>query len=220
MPATGYSKSDVRQAMARAYNEVFPAGYGYEFAGMAREEDANAGSNMTIYIYGICVLLIYLILACLYNSVWIPFAVLLVLPFGLFGTYLFAKPLELVLSNGNNIYLQTGVVMLIGLLAKTAILITEFAVQHHKQGETAAEAAFGAAKDRLRPIMMTVMTMIIGMIPLAIETGAGARGNMSLAFGVIGGMALGTLAMLFVVPVFYIFFQNIHDKFSPKEVEE
>ena len=220
MPATGYSKSDVRQAMARAYNEVFPAGYGYEFAGMAREEDANAGSNMTIYIYGICVLLIYLILACLYNSVWIPFAVLLVLPFGLFGTYLFAKPLELVLGNGNNIYLQTGVVMLIGLLAKTAILITEFAVQHHKQGETAAEAAFGAAKDRLRPIMMTVMTMIIGMIPLAIETGAGARGNMSLAFGVIGGMALGTLAMLFVVPVFYIFFQNIHDKFSSKEVEE
>ena len=220
MPAAGYAKSDVRRAMERVHKEVFPAGYGYEYAGMAREEDANAGSNMTIYIYGICVLLIYLILACLYNSVWIPFAVLLVLPFGLFGTYLFAKPLELLLANGNNIYLQTGVVMLIGLLAKTAILITEFAVQHHKQGETATEAALGAAKDRLRPIMMTVMTMIIGMIPLAIETGAGARGNMSLAFGVIGGMAIGTLAMLFVVPVFYIFFQNIHDKFSPKEVEE
>lgn len=220
MPAAGYAKSDVRRAMERVHKEVFPAGYGYEFAGMAREENANSGSNMTLYIYGICILLIYLILACLYNSLWIPFAVLLVLPFGLFGTYLFAKPLEMLLANGNNIYLQTGVVMLIGLLAKTAILITEFAVQHHQQGETAMEAAFGAAKDRLRPIMMTVMTMIIGMIPLAIETGAGARGNMSLAFGVIGGMAIGTLAMLFVVPVFYVFFQNIHDKFSPKEVEE
>ena len=220
MPAAGYSKSDVRQAMERIHKEVFPAGYGYEFAGMAREENANSGSNMTLYIYGICVLLIYLILACLYNSVWIPFAVLLVLPFGLFGTYLLARPLELLLGNGNNIYLQTGVIMLIGLLAKTAILITEFAVQHHEQGETAAEAALGAAKDRLRPIIMTVMTMIIGMIPLAVETGAGARGNMSLAIGVIGGMALGTVAMLFVVPMFYIFFQNIHDKLSPKKVEE
>ncbi len=220
MPSDGYTKSDVRKEIARVAQEVFPIGYGYEYAGMAREEAKSADSNMTVFIYAICILLIYLILACLYNSVWIPWAVILTVPFGLLGSYLLAKPLEVLLGNGNNVYLQTGIIMLIGLLCKTAILITEFAVQHHESGETIVQAALGAAKDRLRPIMMTVMTMVIGMVPLAIESGAGARGNWSLAYGVIGGMCIGTVALLFVTPAFYIVFQNIHDKFAPKDIDD
>ncbi len=220
MPGGDYTKSDLRKEIERIYSEVYPAGYGYEYAGMAREENASANSNMTLYIYCLCVLLIYLILSCLYNSVWIPFAVIMTVPFGLFGSFLFVKPLEYLMGNGNNVYLQTGVIMLIGLLCKTAILITEFAVQHHAEGETIFQSALGAAKDRLRPILMTVATMILGMLPLAIESGAGARGNWSLAWGVIGGMTVGTVALLFVTPAFYIVFQSIHDKFSPARSEE
>lgn len=212
MPAAGYSKADVRKAIEETFNLVFPQGYSYEYAGMDREEVQTAESNMTGLIYCIIILLVYLILACLYNSLWIPFSVLLAIPAGLFGAYLFAKPLEWTLGNGNNIYMQTGVIMIMGLVAKTAILITEYAVQHHAKGETAFEAAFSAAKERLRPIMMTVMAMILGMVPLALETGAGARGNMSLAFCVIGGMCIGSVCLLFVTPAFYIVFQNIHDK--------
>lgn len=220
MPGGGATKSDVYKEVERIAAEVFPPGYGYEYSGMAREEVANSKSNMTVFIYGICILLIYLILACLYNSIWIPWAVILTIPFALLGSYLFAKPLELLLGNGNNVYLQTGVIMLIGLVSKTAILITEFAVQHHAEGHSAMDSALAAAKDRLRPIMMTVMSMIIGMIPLAIEAGAGARGNWSLAYGVIGGMTVGTISLLFTTPAFYIVFQTIHDKFAPKEVDD
>lgn len=220
MPGGGATKSDVYKEVDRIAAEVFPPGYGYEYSGMAREEVANSKSNMTVFIYGICILLIYLILACLYNSIWIPWAVILTIPFALLGSYLFAKPLELLLGNGNNVYLQTGVIMLIGLVSKTAILITEFAVQHHAEGHSAMDSALAAAKDRLRPIMMTVMSMIIGMIPLAIEAGAGARGNWSLAYGVIGGMTVGTISLLFTTPAFYIVFQTIHDKFAPKEVDD
>lgn len=220
MPGGSATKSDVYKEVERIASEVFPVGYGYEYAGMSREEVANSKSNMTIFIYGICILLIYLILACLYNSIWIPWAVILTIPFALLGSYLFAKPLEFLLGNGNNVYLQTGVIMLIGLVAKTAILITEFAVQHHAEGHSIMESAIGAARDRLRPIMMTVLTMIIGMIPLAIEAGAGARGNWSLAYGVIGGMTVGTISLLFTTPAFYIIFQTIHDKFATKDEED
>lgn len=221
MPGDGATKSDVYKEIERISAEVFPPGYGYEFAGMAREEVANSKSNMTLVIYGICILLIFLILACLYNSVWIPWAVILTIPFALLGSYIFVKPLEILMGNGNNVYLQTGVIMLIGLVAKTAILITEFAVQHHAEGHSVVESAVEAAKDRLRPILMTVMTMIIGMIPLAIEAGAGARGNWSLAYAVIGGMAIGTTALLFTTPAFYIVFQRLHDRFSsPVEEDE
>ncbi len=110
--------------------------------------------------------------------------------------------------------------MLIGLVSKTAILITEFAVQHHAEGHTILESAIGAAKDRFRPILMTVMSMIIGMVPLAIEAGAGARGNWSLAYAVIGGMTIGTIALLFTTPAFYIVFQTLHDKFTSKDEED
>ena len=220
MPATGYTSDHVRTAVQEVMAEVFPADYGYEYGGMAREEAENAGSNETILIYGIAILIVYLILACLYNSLFIPFAVLFSIPFGLFGAYLTVRPLETLMGVGVNVYVQTGVIMLMGLVAKTAILITEFAIQKREEGLSIFDAAIGACKDRLRPILMTVSTMVIGMIPLAIEGGAGAVGNKSLSLTVIGGMIVGIIAILFVTPAFYIFFQKVHEKLTPGEKEE
>ena len=210
-PAGGYSEAQAQKAIEEVFAEVFPrSGYGYEYGAMSRELAENAKSNTTGIIYLIAIFLIYLILACLYESWFIPFAVLLSVPFGLMGSFLISKLCGL----DNNIYLQAGVIMLIGLLAKTAILITEFAMEKHKQGLSIIEAAKGACQDRFRPILMTVFTMIVGMIPLIIEGGAGANGNRSLSIGVVGGMTIGIIAILFVVPAFYIIFQNLHDKFQ------
>ena len=220
MPAPGYTTAHVRTAVDEVMAEVMPPDYGYEYGGMAREEAESAGSNETVLIYGIAILIIYLILACLYNSVFIPFAVLFSIPFGLFGAYLTIRPLESILSTGANIYVQTGVIMLMGLVAKTAILITEFAIQKREEGMSIFDAAIGACKDRLRPILMTVSTMVIGMIPLAVEGGAGAVGNKSLSLTVIGGMIVGIIAILFVTPAFYMVFQKIHEKLTPSEKEE
>ena len=188
----------------------------YEYSGMSRELEETANSNATALIYVICAILIYLILASLYNSWFTPLAVLFSVPFGLMGAFVFAYFGNQLGFPGmdNNIYLQTGVIMLIGLLAKTAILITEFASERRAQGMAIVDAAFEACKERLRPILMTVLTMIIGMIPLVIEGGAGANGNRALALGVIGGMAIGTIALLFVVPAFFIVFQKLHEKFQ------
>ncbi len=220
LPAAGYTTAHVRTAIDEVMAEVFPADYGYEYGGMAREEAASAGSNETILIYGIAILIIYLILACLYNSIFIPFAVLFSIPFGLFGAYLIIRPLQTMMGVGANIYVQTGVIMLMGLVAKTAILITEFAIQKREEGLPIFDAAVGACKDRLRPILMTVSTMVIGMIPLIIEGGAGAVGNKSLALTVVGGMIVGIVAILFVTPAFYIFFQKVHEKLTPGEKNE
>ncbi len=210
-PAGGYSEAQAQKAIEEVFAEVFPrSGYGFEYGAMSRELAENAKSNTTGIIYLIAIFLIYLILACLYESWFIPFAVLLSVPFGLMGSFLTSKLCGL----DNNIYLQAGVIMLIGLLAKTAILITEFAVEKHKQGMSIIDAAKGACQDRFRPILMTVFTMIVGMIPLIIEGGAGANGNRSLSIGVVGGMTIGIIAILFVVPAFYIVFQTLHDKFQ------
>ncbi|MBR5663150.1 MAG: efflux RND transporter permease subunit, partial [Bacteroidales bacterium] len=160
--------------------------------------------------------LIYLILACLYNSLFIPLAVLLSIPFGMFGAYFVMRPLA-ALGININIYVQTGVIMLMGLVAKTAILITEFAMQKREEGLSPYDAAIGACKDRLRPILMTVLTMIIGMIPLIVEGGAGAIGNKSLAICVVGGMIVGTIAILFITPALYIVFQKIHERLTPDQ---
>lgn len=219
-PENGYAEGDAHKAIAEVFAETMsPTESAYEYAGMAREMEESAGSNTTTIIYCICILLIYLILGCLYESWFIPFAVLLSVPFGLMGSFLFSECCHLINLPGmdNNIYLQTGVIMLIGLLAKTAILITEFAVEKRKAGLSIVDAAFQACEDRLRPILMTVATMIIGMIPLIIEGGAGANGNRSLAIGVVGGMSIGTVALLFVVPSFYIAFQKLHEKFQGEE---
>ena len=212
-PNSGYSEGDVQRVIAEVAKDYLPTGYGYEYGGMSRELEANSKSNLTIGIYLICILLIYMILASLYESFFIPLAVLLSVPFGLMGSFAFSW----LCGQENNIYLQTGVIMLIGLLAKTAILITEFAVEKRKQGMPILDAALGACEDRLRPILMTVVTMIAGMIPLIIEGGAGANGNRALAIGVTGGMAVGTLALLFVVPAFYIIFQRLHERFQGSE---
>ena len=206
-PAAGYSSGEVQKVIEEVAAQTLPTGYGYEYGGMAREE-ASTGGGQTVFIYGVCILLIFLILACLYESFLIPFAVILSVPFGLMGSFLFAK----VFGLENNIYLQTGVIMLIGLLAKTAILITEFAVERRRKGMGIIESAYTAAQVRLRPILMTVLTMIFGMLPLMFSSGAGANGNSSLGTGVVGGMAVGTLALLFVVPVFYIIFEFLQEK--------
>lgn len=208
--AAGYSTGQVQKVIAEVAAESLPAGYGYEYAGISREEAKTAGSNSTIFIYAICVLLIYLILASLYESWFVPLAVLMSVPFGLMGAFFFTK----ITGFENNVYLQTGVIMLIGLLAKTAILITEFATERRAQGMSIIDAARQACDDRFRPIMMTVLTMVAGMIPLIIEGGAGAMGNRSLAIGVTGGMIVGTIALLFVTPAFFIIFQKLHEKIS------
>ena len=215
-PNSGYSEGDVQRVIEEVAKDHLPAGYGYEYGGMSRELQANSKSNLTGLIYLVCVLLIYMILASLYESFFIPLAVLLSVPFGLMGSFAFSY----LCGQENNIYLQTGVIMLIGLLAKTAILITEFAVEKRKQGMPIVEAALQACEDRLRPILMTVVTMIAGMIPLIIEGGAGANGNRALAIGVTGGMAVGTLALVFVVPAFYIIFQTLHERFQDHQPSE
>ena len=215
-PGSGYTEGDAHKAIAEVFKEEMPKTAAFEYSGMSREVEETAGSNATALIYVICAILIYLILASLYNSWFTPLAVLFSVPFGLMGAFVFAYfgyAMEIP-GMDNNIYLQTGVIMLIGLLAKTAILITEFATERRAQRLSISEAAFEACKERLRPILMTVATMIIGMVPLVIEGGAGANGNRALALGVIGGMSIGTVALLFVVPAFFIVFQKLHEKFQ------
>ncbi len=207
--ADGYSSGDAIAAIRRTAEQVLPKGYGFEFGGITREE-SETGSN-TAVIFGICILLIYLILSALYESFIIPFAVILSVPCGLMGSFLFARMLGL----ENNIYLQTGLIMLIGLLAKTAILLTEYAADRRACGMSLTQAAVSAAKVRLRPILMTVLTMVFGMIPLVFASGVGANGNSTLGAGVVGGMIIGTLALLFLVPTLFIVFQTLQEKVKP-----
>lgn len=209
MPADGYSTGEAIRAVQETAAKVLPVGYGFDFGGLSREESKQ--TNTTLIIFGICLLMIYLLLSALYESFFVPFAVLLSVPAGLMGSFLFAKMLGL----ENNIYLQTGLIMLIGLLSKTAILLTEYATERRKAGMSLTSAALVAAKDRLRPILMTALTMIFGMLPLMVASGVGANGNSSLGTGVVGGMLVGTLALLFVVPVMFIVFQAIQEKVRP-----
>ena len=209
--ADGYSSGDAIAAIRRTAEQVLPKGYGFEFGGITREE-SETGSN-TAVIFGICILLIYLILSALYESFIIPFAVILSVPCGLMGSFLFARMLGL----ENNIYLQTGLIMLIGLLAKTAILLTEYVADRRACGMSLTQAAVSAAKVRLRPILMTVLTMVFGMIPLVFASGVGANGNSTLGAGVVGGMIIGTLALLFLVPTLFIVFQTLQEKVKPVE---
>ena len=216
--SSGYSEAQAHQAIAEVFKETMPNTSTFEYGSMSREVEESSNSNMTGLIYVICVVLIYLILGSLYNSWLTPFAVLLSVPFGLMGSFLFSWVGYKMQLPGmeNNIYLQTGVIMLIGLLAKTAILITEFASERRAQGMSIVEAAMDAARERLRPILMTVITMIVGMLPLVFSGGAGANGNRALALGVVGGMSIGTLALVFVVPAFFIIFQTLEEKVHGK----
>ena len=209
---SGWSADYVNDYVARVGSSLGDM-YGYEFDGITREE-AQTGSNTAI-IFGICILLIYLILSALYESFLIPFAVILSVPCGLMGSFLLAKMMGL----ENNIYLQTGIIMLIGLLSKTAILITEYAADRRAAGMSLTQAAVSAAKARLRPILMTVLTCVFGMIPLVLSHGVGANGNSTLGAGVIGGMIVGTLALLFLVPTLFIVFQTLQEKVKPLEFD-
>ena len=214
-PAEGYSSGQAQQAIQEVAAQLLPTGYGYEYGGMAREEAASGGAQ-TVFVYAICIVLVFLIMVCLYESFLIPLAVIFSVPFGLMGSFLFAKLFGL----ENNIYLQTGMIMLIGLLAKTAILITEYAVERRRRGMGIVVSAYTAAQARLRPILMTVLCMVFGMLPLMFSSGAGANGNGSLATGVIGGLVVGSFALLFVTPVFYIVFEYLQEKLrKPMEIE-
>ena len=204
--AEGYSSGQAINAIRETAAEVLPEGYGYEFGGMSREEASS--QNTTALVFVICIIFIYLILCALYESIFIPMAVILSVPFGLLGSFLFAWMWGL----ENNIYMQTGLIMLIGLLSKTAILLTEYASARRRQGMSILAAALDAAAVRLRPILMTSLTMIFGLLPLAIATGIGANGNRSLGVGAIGGMFIGTIALLFIVPILFVVFQAIEER--------
>ena len=207
--ATGYSSGQAIQAVKEVAAQVLPTGYGYEFGGMSREE-SNTG-NTTTLVFVICVVFIYLILCALYESLFVPMAVILSVPFGLAGSFLFAKMFGL----ENNIYLQTGLIMLLGLLSKTAILLTEYASERRHHGMSIMQAAISAAQVRLRPILMTSLTMIFGMLPMMFSTGVGANGNISIGVGTVGGMLIGTIALLFIVPPLFMVFQYLQEKIMP-----
>ena len=211
-PEDGYSTGEVIQAIAEVASQELPQGYGYDFTGTTREEISTNGNQVWVFL--LVFVFVYLVLCSLYESMLIPMAVLLSVPFGIAGSYTFTYLFEL----ENNVYMQVGIIMLIGLLAKTAILLTEYASARRREGLSIRDAALEAAKVRLRPILMTATTLIIGLLPLAFATGAGAVGNISLGICVISGMTVGTIALLFFVPVFFIIFQHLEEKYMPKRL--
>jgi HAE1 family hydrophobic/amphiphilic exporter-1 len=210
----GYTSGDVLKALKEIN---LPDGYAYDFGGMTREE-AN-GSNQTLLIFGLCIIFVYLLLAALYESYILPFAVLLSLPIGLAGVFVFVF-VSLMGGSGivNNIYVQISLIMLIGLLAKNAILIVEYALQRRHQGMSIVKAAVEGATARLRPILMTSLAFIFGLLPLALATGAGAVGNKSIGISAVGGMLFGTVFGILVIPSLFIIFQNLHEHFSKTKI--
>ncbi|MGL5635259.1 MAG: efflux RND transporter permease subunit, partial [Bacteroidales bacterium] len=212
--AEGFSSGDAIKAIRETAAESLPIGYDIDFSGITREE--ARGGNNTVFIFAICILFVYLVMVGLYESLFIPFAVILSVPFGLMGSFLFAKFMGI----ENNIYLQVGLIMLIGLLAKTAILLTEYATQCRQAGMSLKQSAFFAAKVRLRPILMTSFTMVFGMLPLLFASGVGANGSKTIGAGTIGGMLIGTLALLFIVPALFMIFQTLQEKMKPMEFVE
>ncbi|HAR79433.1 MAG TPA: hydrophobe/amphiphile efflux-1 family RND transporter, partial [Succinivibrionaceae bacterium] len=209
-PAPGYSSGEAIAAVEATAKEVLPMGFGYEYDGMTREE-ASTGSS-TIVVYTMCLIFVFLILSSLYESVLIPFAVLLSVPSAITGAFIFAN----LMGIENNIYMQTGIIMLMGLIAKTAILLTEFASEKRREGMSIAQASLTAAKERFRPILMTSICMIVGLMPLVLAHGVGANGNRSLGVGVVGGMLVGIICLLITTPVFFIVIQYIQEKLIAK----
>ena len=207
--AKGSSTGEAIRAIREVAAKELPVGYGIEFGGITREESESSGNVAVIFI--ICILFIYLIMVALYESLFIPLAVILSVPFGLAGSFLFAW----LFGVENNIYLQVGLIMLIGLLSKTAILLTEYATQCRHAGMSLKQSAFFAAKMRLRPILMTSLTMVFGMLPLMFATGAGANGSRTVGVGTVGGMLLGTIGLLFIVPALFVIFQTLQERFKP-----
>lgn len=207
-PNPGYSSGDAIKAIQEVAAEHLPAGYGYEFSGLTREELAS-GSE-TIFIFILCLVFVYFLLSAQYESYILPFAVLFSIPFGLAGAYLFS----IIFKLNSNIYLQISLIMLIGLLAKNGILIVEFALERRRKGLPIVQAAIEGAVARLRPILMTSFAFILGLVPLMFATGAGAVGNKSIGTGAVGGMLIGTILGVFVIPVLFIVFQTLQEKVS------
>jgi HAE1 family hydrophobic/amphiphilic exporter-1 len=214
-PNEGYSSGDAIAAIERVAAETLPQGYGIEYSGMTREEKSSSGSATAI-IFGLCLLFVYLLLSAQYGSYILPMAVILSIPFGLMGTFIFAWMFDI----NNNIYLQIALIMLIGLLAKNAILIVEFAVERRRTGMSIVNAAIAGAAARLRPILMTSLALIIGLLPLMFASGVGANGNNALGTGSIGGMLIGMIFQVLIVPALFVVFQTIQEKFTPLKWED
>lgn len=212
--AAGYSSGEAIQAIREVAAETLPQGYGYEFSGMTREE-ANTGTSTTALIFVLCMVFVYLLLSAQYESYILPLAVLLSIPFGLAGSFIFAQ----FMGVDNNIYMQVGLIMLIGLLAKNAILIVEFAVDRRRQGMSILWSAIAGSAARLRPILMTSLAMVIGLLPMMFASGVGANGNSTIGASAIGGMLIGMLTQIFIVPVLFVAFQSLQERFTPMEVE-
>ena len=212
--AAGYSSGEAIQAIREVAAETLPQGYGYEFSGMTREE-ANTGTSTTALIFVLCMVFVYLLLSAQYESYILPLAVLLSIPFGLAGSFIFAQ----FMGVDNNIYMQVGLIMLIGLLAKNAILIVEFAVDRRRQGMSILWSAIAGSAARLRPILMTSLAMVIGLLPMMFASGVGANGNSTIGISAIGGMLIGMLTQIFIVPVLFVAFQSLQERFTPMEVE-
>jgi hydrophobic/amphiphilic exporter-1 (mainly G- bacteria), HAE1 family len=213
-PNAGYSAGDAIKAIQEVAAQTLPQGYGYEFSGITREEQSSG--SQAIYIFLLCLIFVYFLLSAQYESYLLPFAVLLSLPVGLSGSFLFAK----IFGVDNNIYMQISLIMLIGLLAKNAILIVQYGVARRKQGMHLVQAALEGAKARLRPILMTSLAFIFGLSPLLFSSGAGANGNRSIGASAIGGMLAGTLLGIFVIPILFIIFQGLQEKVGRNHKEE
>ena len=213
-PNPGFSSGDAIKAVEEVASKNLPVGYGYEFSGMTREEISSGGQ--TLYIFLLCLVFVYFLLAAQYESYILPFAVLISLPIGLAGAYIFAY----LFNVNNNIYLEITLIMLIGLLAKNAILIIEFSIDARRKGLSITQAAIQGAVARLRPILMTSFAFIFGLMPLMLSQGAGAVGNKSIGTGAIGGMLIGTIFGVFVIPVLFVVFQTLQEKISIKPLPE
>ena len=210
MPKPGVSSGEAIKAIEEVASQMLPTGYGFEFSSLSREEQST-GTSTTAMIFLLCLVFVYLLLSAQYESYILPLAVILSIPFGLLGTFIFAQ----IMGVENNIYLQIALIMLIGLLAKNAILIVQFALARRESGMSIASAAVSGAAARLRPILMTSFAMIIGLLPLMFASGVGANGNRSLGAGSVGGMLIGMILQLFVVPALFVAFQALQEKFKP-----
>ena len=211
-PVPGVSSGDAIKVIEEVAAETLPVGYGYEFSGITREEQST-GANTTVIIFALCLVFVYLLLSAQYESYILPLAVILSIPFGLAGSFIFAQ----IMSVENNIYLQIALIMLVGLLAKNAILIVEFALDRRKTGMSIVDSAIQGAAARLRPILMTSLAMVIGLLPMMFAHGVGANGNSTLGTGAVGGMFIGMVCQIFIVPALFVIFEIIQEKFKPIE---
>ena len=211
-PVPGVSSGDAIKVIEEVAAETLPVGYGYEFSGITREEQST-GTNTTVIIFALCFVFVYLLLSAQYESYILPLAVILSIPFGLAGSFIFAR----MMSVENNIYLQIALIMLVGLLAKNAILIVEFALDRRKTGMSIVDSAIQGAAARLRPILMTSLAMVIGLLPMMFAHGVGANGNSTLGAGAVGGMFIGMICQIFIVPALFVIFEIIQEKFKPIE---